>query len=145
VSVSAGTESNPVTGTVTRNAVPISDVEHWRDGDVFFIRSTEFDCYAEDEDFDTAVGRFGETAEDLALYLASLVRSGEATANERAVFDLLGPRLMEAYRRELAEVQVSRNRFISIRIGGRRRGGRGVGAHWAPRTTPSNSSQPSPA
>jgi hypothetical protein len=133
-----GTPDAPILGAIHRFGVIVSKVEHWRDEGVYFIRSCEFDLYAEDEDFQTAVVRFGESFEDLAHYLGELVEREDATEAETETFVLVAARYLDIEQREDADRR--RHSLLNLRLRRRRRSG-----HWALRTTPNSSSQPSPA
>ncbi|MCW3046656.1 MAG: hypothetical protein JWO74_940 [Solirubrobacterales bacterium] len=136
-------EDQPTSGVIGQHGVVLSEVEHWFDDDVFVIRSTEFDCYAEDEDFQSAVNRFGETVLDLGTHLAELVSDGRATEHEHQAFDLLAPRLVALLDAEGEERRRHEERLVSINVGRLRRRRRGTGSSWAPRATHSSFSQPS--
>lgn len=72
----------------------LSDALAWREGDLYVLRSTEFDVMAEDEDFDAAVDTFIARLTDYAIMLYELVETGDATTDEHELFHTLAGRLL---------------------------------------------------
>lgn len=115
--------------------VELSRATRWFEDGLHVIRSTEFDCIAEDPDPDGAVTAFVDNAFDLMLALSDLEQSGEATEGEGETLALLVRRFAhaawDAERRE-ARRQVAMSRM-------RRRGE----PHWGRHSPAGSSLRPS--
>lgn len=83
-------------GELTNHGVVITRGCHWRDGDNFIFRSTEFEVFSEGDDFSSALSQFISDMEDRLLYLFEIVRSGDATRHEFEEFTTLSERFIEA-------------------------------------------------
>jgi hypothetical protein len=110
----------------------LSDAFGWREGDVFVLRSSEFDIMAEDEDFESALAVFIARLADYAIMLYELVEAGDATEEEAETFRLLSGRL--APLAQAAQQDTERRRP-------RRRRESGSG-HWRNRGTQASGSVP---
>jgi hypothetical protein len=99
----------------------LSDALGWREGDIFVLRSSEFDIMAEDEDFESA----------LTVFIARL-EAGDATEDEAETFRVLSGRL--APLAQAAQQDTTRRRP-------QRRRGSGSG-HWRHRGTQASGSVP---
>lgn len=97
--------------------VVMTEGVHWVDGSNHVFRSTEFDVFAEGDDWDSALQAFGDTLAEYHADLFTLVNSGEATPHEKETFQKLTERLLEASRRRDSE----RERLIAINFRRRRR------------------------
>lgn len=135
VTGSGPTEDRPEFGVISVHDVPISQVAHWRDGDLYVFRSTEFDVIAADEDLQKAIVVFVDNASDYADMVSELTAS-ELTQHEAEVAMLILRRLSEAYKQG-AEMFRARARHHSRVV--RLLRGRG---HDAPRTWYRKSSLP---
>jgi hypothetical protein len=111
----------------------LSDAFGWREGNVFVLRSSEFDIMAEDEDFQRAVEVFIAHVIDYAVMLYELVESGDATEEEAEAFRVLSGRLTP-----LAEATAQPS---TQKRRPRRRRGSGSG-HWRHRGTQASGSAP---
>lgn len=107
----------------------LSDALGWREGDLFILRSSEFDILAEDEDFESALAVFIARLVDYAIMLYELVEARDATEEETETFRVLSGRLAP-----LAQEDVRRRQP-------KRRRGSGSG-HWRHRGTPASDSVP---
>jgi hypothetical protein len=110
----------------------LSDALGWREGDVFVLRSSEFDIMAEDEDFESAVTVLIARLADYTIMLYELVEAGDATDEEAEAFRVLSGRL--APLAQAAQQGTKRRRP-------QRRRGSGSG-HWRHRGTPVSGSAP---
>jgi hypothetical protein len=115
-----------VVTVVNGRELPLSYAEYWTDHQGFVVRSTEFDCVAEGNDLDEALGRFGQAVYDYADDLQARMDSGAATATERETLQRLSDRLSRIY---LAKRRVSSRRS---RIFRRHRGDRSERRDWRP-------------
>jgi hypothetical protein len=113
----------------------LSDAEAWHEGNVYIIRSTEFDVIAEDKDFDQALDKFGTWIIDYAGHLADLVSSHDATSDELETFATLSARILPLFKE--MEHQESRQRKESQRRHAHRRRRANIWRHHA--TQASNS------
>lgn len=125
-------EHPPEEGTAFLEDVVLSDAEHSVEDDLHVIRSIEFDCFAEAEDFGTAAHQFIENVVDLSDYLHELVESGQATADEYETFLMLSQRFREAIRAHEQRREDERQQRL-------------ISEYWQRRKTPSSSSAPLPA
>jgi hypothetical protein len=110
----------------------LSDALGWREGDVFVLRSSEFDIMAEDEDFESALTVFIARLADYTIMLYELVEAGDATEEEAETFRVLSGRL--APLAQAAQQETKRRRP-------QRRRGSGSG-HWRHRGTQASGSVP---
>jgi hypothetical protein len=110
----------------------LSDAFGWREGDVFVLRSSEFDIMAEDEDFESALAVFIARLADYTIMLYELVEAGDATEEETETFRVLSGRL--APLAQAAQQDTKRRRP-------QRRRGSGSG-HWRHRGTQASGSAP---
>jgi hypothetical protein len=111
----------------------LSETIGWREGDVFVLRSSEFDIMAEDEDFESALTVLIARLIDFATMLYELVESGDATEDEAEAFRLLSGRLAPL-------AQATQQQDTTRRRPQRRRGS-GSG-HWRHRGTQASGSVP---
>jgi hypothetical protein len=110
----------------------LSDALCWREGDVFVLRSSEFDVMAEDEDFESVLAVFIKRLADYTILLYELVEAGDATEDEAETFRVLSGRL--APLAQAAQQDTKRRRP-------QRRRGSGSG-HWRHRGTQASGSVP---
>jgi len=110
----------------------LSDALGWREGDIFVLRSSEFDIMAEDEDFESALTVFIARLADYTIMLYELVEAGDATEDEAETFRVLSGRL--APLAQAAQQDTTRRRP-------QRRRGSGSG-HWRHRGTQASGSVP---
>lgn len=95
----ATSEETAERGCVLASAAPggrrqlLSHADAWREGDLYVIRSTEFDVMAEHERFDHALDMFVTWLIDHGAQLAELIDAGDATGDERETFALLSARV----------------------------------------------------
>lgn len=83
------TETQAERGAVLLGNVELSRAERWTEDGLHVIRSTEFDCIAEDPDPDGAVAKFVDNLSDLGVCISELEQTGEATEGERWTLMLL--------------------------------------------------------
>jgi hypothetical protein len=112
----------------------LSDAVAWREGDVFVLRSSDFDIMAEDEEFETALAIFIGRLVDHAIMLYELVEEGDATDEEAETFRVLSGRLAPLAQTEQQQDTKGRRRLP-------RRRGSGSG-HWRHRGTQASGSVP---
>jgi hypothetical protein len=134
------TEASPEYGRVYTLGHLVSYAEHWLEDGVHVIRSLDFDVTAGDPDFQRALDRFIEKAEDLWVYLSGL---DTITENENEMFLKLAPRFLEIYRELERREARRRERVISISFGRLRKRGEHSLRNWRP-SKPASASQPSP-
>ncbi|WCB92287.1 hypothetical protein DSM104299_00977 [Baekduia alba] len=129
------TEETPEHGVISIGDVTLSQVVHWMEHDLFVFRSTEFDVIAADEDLQTAIRAFVESAQDYARMVGDL-GADELTQDEAETALLIYRRLNDAYQGIAADLRARlahRVRIVSIL---RKRG------HDAPRSWYRKSSLP---
>jgi hypothetical protein len=127
------TEAAPNYGGVRVYGLPVGAAEHWMEDDVHVIRGLEFDVIAGDPDFQTAVEKFGEKAEDLWSYLSN---QEHLTENENETFLVLAPRFLAIYK-ELERREAERSqRVLSITFPRFRQRGERHLRNWQPHSTP---------
>jgi hypothetical protein len=116
----------------------LSDALCWREGDMFVLRSSEFDIMAEDEDFETALTVFIARLADYTVMLYELVEAGDTTEEEAETFRVLSGRLaplvQATQQDEATEQDTKRPRPQRLR-------GSGSG-HWRHRGTQASGSVP---
>jgi hypothetical protein len=127
----ATTEASAETGCVfvrgPHRDYNLSDALGWREGDLFVLRSTEFDVMAEAEDFEETLDVFIGRLADYSTVLYELVERGEATEDEVEAFRKLSGRFVPLVQAVQPETKKRR------RPRSRRRGS-GTG-HWRHRGT----------
>lgn len=104
----------------------------WLEGNVYVLKSTEFDVLSEDEDFDAALDVFVARLIEYGSMLHELVDAGTATEDEAREFATLSARLFPVLQAMREEERTKR------RPRGRQRGA-GSG-HWRHRGTPASGS-----
>ncbi len=104
----------------------------WREGDVYVLKSTEFDVLAEDEDFDAALDVFVARLVEYGSMLHELVDAETATEDEAREFATLSARLFPM-------LQTMREKERAKRRPRGRQRGSGSG-HWRHRGTPASGS-----
>lgn len=112
----------------------LSDAFGWREGDVFVLRSGEFDIMAEDEDFESALAVFIRRVFEYATMLYELVEAGDATEEEAETFRVLSGRIAPLAQAAQQEQDAKRRRPKR-----RRESGSG---HWRHHGTPASGSVP---
>jgi hypothetical protein len=112
----------------------LSDALAWREGDVYVLKSMEYDVLAEDEDFDAALDTFISRLFDYTSMLQELVDAKTATEDEANEFAALSMRFFPLAQAIYEEESAKRAR----RPRSRRRGS-GSG-HWRHRGTPASGS-----
>ncbi len=112
----------------------LSDALAWLEGDVYVLKSMEFDVLAEDENFDAALDTFISRLFDYTSMLQELVDAKTATEDEADEFAALSMRFFPLAQAIHDEESAKRAR----RPRGRRRGS-GSG-HWRHRETPASGS-----
>lgn len=113
---------------------PLAETRAWREGDVYVLKSVEFDVLAEDEDFNEAVDIFISRLLDYASMLRELVDAKTATDDEVDEFAALAVRFFPL----IQAVHEDENAKRAQRPRSRRRGS-GSG-HWQHRGTPASGS-----
>jgi hypothetical protein len=131
------TEENPRFGLVCYYSVPISSAVRWVDDHgTHVVRSDEFDVYGEGDSLREALEDFLGHAEALFDQVADVVKAEDATDRELAIGALLGRRLNDAYRSELAMLG-SDNLFHALlqafALSFRRRRGQHAEVIWHPK------------
>ena len=100
------TEEHPEFGVISMHDVVISEVAHWRDGELYVFRSTEFDIIAADEDWDRAIVMFIDSADDYATMVADLPPE-EITRDEAEIAVLILRRTRNAYQNRVEALRSS--------------------------------------
>lgn len=99
----APTAEHPERGTIASAGVPLFPVEHWVEDGEHVFRSSEFDLIIGDADFDAAIEKFIEGADDLWGFLEE---QQNLTEGEIELVSLIAsrfrPLLQELERRERA-------------------------------------------
>ena len=116
-----------VSTIVNGKSLPLSEAEYWVNGQIYVVRSREFDCFAEGSDLDRALTAFGKAVYTFTDALQRRDESGEATETEKEILRRLSRRLSRIYleerRRQLEEPR---------RLFGRRRSRQESTRSWAP-------------
>jgi hypothetical protein len=127
------TEVSPDYGGVQIIGLPVGAAEHWVEDGIHVIRGSEFDVIAGDPDFQTAVEKFGEKAEDLWIYLGN---QEHLTENENDTFLVLAARFSAIYK-ELGRLEAKRRQqVLSINLARLRQRGEQHLRNWQPHSTP---------
>ncbi len=109
------TADDPGYGTIGIYNQPISDVAYWIEGGDHVFRSVEFDIIAGAPDFDEAISKFIDNAEDLATSIAEL-DGDDRTAQESQDAMTIFQRLAGAYEESERIEQERRRRMRLLRL-----------------------------